>query len=103
MAEITTPQVVAFANQRARVLADLLEATYETCKRFQAEWASVTVPDLPDLIADGSATDGRKRISGAHLHGLKAAADAVVTWFETGTPSRIEQVRQITVNGQPRF
>jgi hypothetical protein len=108
MPDVTTPQIVRFANDRARVLADAADSFYQTCKRFQQEWAAllaagVTVPTTTDLVADGSDIDGRKRITANQLNGLKSLADAMVTWFETGTPSRIGQIQQISVNGQPRY
>ena len=103
MAEITNPQVVKFANERGRPLADVAEQLYQSCKRYQQEWATVTVPNTADLVADGSEVDGRKRISGAHVTNLKALADSMVTWFETGTPSRIVQLQLVSVNGQARF
>jgi hypothetical protein len=108
MPDIATPQVVVFANTRARVLADAADSFYQTCKRFQQEWAAalaagVTFPNTTDLVADGSDVDGRKRVQGAQLNGLKTLADSMVTYFETGTPSRIAQIQQMSVNGLARF
>jgi hypothetical protein len=115
--DITDPQVVKFARERARPFADQLEQTYQTAKRLQQEWAalvaSVTPANTADQVADGSqqslgaAADGRKVMTGQALTGLKAWADQLVTWFETvpggQTLTRIVLVQQVTVNGQPRF
>jgi hypothetical protein len=110
--DITTAQVVTFANTRARVFADALEQVYQTAKRFQQEWAAltttVTPPSTADQVADGSQAsaalpDGRKPLTGAQLTALKTTADQIVTWFETGTPTRITQIQQVTVNGAARF
>lgn len=108
MPDITTPQIVRFANEKARVLADEADSFYGTCKRFQQEWAAavaagVTFPSTADLIADGSDIDGRKRITANQLQGLKSLADAMVGWFETGTPTRIAQIQAISVNAVARF
>lgn len=112
MADITNPQIVKFANERARVFADSLEQTYQTAKRMQQEWAAliatVTPANTSDQVADGSHAsagqpDGRKPLTGAQLTALKAMADTIVTFFETGSPTRIAQIQQTTTNGGPRF
>lgn len=105
MPDITNPQLVTFANERMRVFADALEQVYQTAKRFQQEWTALAAPppNTVDLFADGSERDGRKRASGAHATALKNVADLIVAWFETGTPTRIAQIQQITTNGQARF
>lgn len=105
MADITNVQHVLFANQRGRPLADSAEQLYQTAKRFQQEWAALAlaIPNTSDNFADGSDVDGRKRMTGAQATTLKSLADAMVTWFETGNPTRIAQIQQVTVNGQARF
>ena len=114
MADIVTPEIIKFANEKARPQADVAGQLYQTCKRFQQEWAALltnvgSVPNTTDQVADGSqatagtSADGRKPITGAQLNGLKSLADAMVTWFETGTPTRIVQLQQLTVNEQARF
>lgn len=113
MADIITPEIKVFANERGRPMADVIEQMYQTGKRFQQEWAAmvinVTPPNTSDQIADGSETsrganaDGRKPFTGAQLNNLKTLVDAFVTYLETGNPSRIAQVQQVTTNGQARF
>lgn len=106
MADITNPQFVKFANERCRPLADAAEQLYQTAKRFQQEHTAMsagTIPNTADNFADGSDVDGRKRMTGAQAAALKSLADAMVTWFETGSPTRIAQLQQLTVNGQARF
>lgn len=107
MADITTPQIVRFANERARVFADILDACYLTAKRFQQDWAAlvatITVPSTADNIADGSDIDGRLRMTANQLQALKTQCDTIVSWFETGTPTRIAQIQQVCVNGRASF
>ncbi len=114
MPDITNPQIVKFANERGRPLTDVAEDEYLTCKRFQEEWAALiatagAVPNTADQVADGSqnslgtSADGRAPVTGAQLNSLKALADAQVTWFETGSPTRIAQLQQVSVNGRARF
>lgn len=107
MADITNPQIIKFANERGRLLADIAESLYHTSKRFQQEWVALvaSTPIIPTAspIADGSDTDGRKRVTDTHLVNLKSLADSMVTWFETGSPTRIAQLQLISVNGGARF
>lgn len=106
MPDIGNTQHVKFANERCRPLADAAETLYLTSKRFQQEHAAFgagSIPNTADNFADGSEGDGRKRLTGAQATNLKALADAMVTWFETGTPSRIVQIQGMSVNGGARF
>lgn len=103
MADITDPQVVRFANERARVFADVMEQVYQTAKRYQQEFAALTVPNTADRVVDGSEADGRKPVRGQMLTALKTAADDIVIWFEQGNPSRIARIQLISVNGGARF
>ncbi len=114
MADITNPEIVKFSNEKGRILADAAGCLYQTAKRFQQEWtvliANVTaVPNTADQIADGSqgtlatSADGRKPLTGSQLNGLKALADAMVTWYETGAPTRIAQLQLVTVNERAGF
>lgn len=104
---VTDPQIVKFANERVRIFADLIEQTYETAKRLQAEYTALNgdalIPNTSDLVEDGSAADGRKRVTAAMLRGANALAGVLVAYLDGGTPSRISQVRQISVNGQPKY
>lgn len=107
MADITAPLTVRFSNEKARVFADSLVTTYETARAFSANWEALGIaavcPNTADLVADGSEIDGRGRVTGAKLNALKTQADALLTWFEAGSPSRITQFRQIAVTGGSRI
>jgi hypothetical protein len=114
MADITTPEITRFANEKGRPTADAAGSMYQTCLRFQQEWTALiaavgSVPNTPDQIADGSQAsaannaDGRKPMTGAQLNNLKALADAMVTWYQTGAPSRIAQLQLVTVNERASF
>ena len=113
MADITNQTIVHFDNEKGRVLADTAGQLYQTSKRMQQEWVALlsavgSVPNTADQIADGSqssasVSDGRKPMTGAQLNNLKALADAMVTWFETGSPTRISQLQLLTTNEQSRF
>lgn len=111
----TTPQAVAFANGRARPLADLLISAYLSSKAFAQQWtaqgvASV-IPNDATLIADGSATDGRTPITDGDINILLAQAQSIIALFEgaTGAPANnaslqnFNQIDKISVNGRAIF
>lgn len=107
MADIDNPQVRKFANERARIAADAIVTCYETLKRLQVEYdaagGDTLFPATTDRIVDGSETDGRTRITTGQVRGLNTLSAALVTYLDGGTPSRISQVRQVAVNGTPRY
>lgn len=107
VADITSPRIRVFANEKARPFADAMESTYLSAVAFRDEWDAADmgtlIPNTADRVADGSETDGRKPCTGAQLHQLYAAATANLTWFETGTPTRIYRIRQLSVNARSRF
>lgn len=104
MADITNPQLVKFANEKARVMVDSIDSMYETCKRFQSEYVALNISNTPDTVdnfADGSETDGRKRFRGQQMLTLKTLVDALVTYLEAN--GRITQIKSISVNSAARF
>lgn len=78
MAEIENPQIVAFANERARTISDAIEQFSAKVDSFLADYAAqgmaaaITAAGASELIDDGSATDGRQRITGTKIVNLKA-------------------------------
>lgn len=109
---ITDPTAVKFCNERVRVLADVLGQSYWSAKAFLAEWNSSNYgpSNLPDLIpndtslvVDGSATDGRKQITGALVRGIVAQAQAIVDSYEANGGANLNSVALVYVNGQSRF
>ena len=113
MADITTPQVVTFANNRTRVLADKIASLYYALTAYQNDYASqgiaalITAGGTSNFIGDGSDVDGRQRITGTQMANFKAGVDAMVTALGTtnitgvGTPMSTI-VNGIQVNGSPR-
>ena len=113
MAEITDPLVVNWANNRARVLADKLRAAYDALASYKVDYAAqgiaaaIATAGGSNLITDGSATDGRPRISGNTLTNFKAALDQIDTAMGTTLVSGVgttanAQVNLIQVNGGVR-
>lgn len=103
---ITNPQVVAFSNEKVRVAADRYAQLYWFAKIFVQEWDAnnfdAAIPNSgAEIVVDGSATDGRTPITGAHLHGLKANLDLLVADLEAGGGTKLNGLSQIAVNETP--
>jgi hypothetical protein len=91
MPDITNAQALAFSNQKVRVVADLLESTYETCRRLVAEWNATSmislIPnDATYVVRDSAnpvsgAADGRKPINGAMISNIIARAGELKSGF----------------------
>ena len=113
MADTTDPQLAKFVNERVRTIADAITAIALKMQSFQADYAAfginalITAAGNTNTIGDGSATDGRQRITGLQIQNLKAAIDQLMTSATvttvTGvgaTPAAISQA--IQVNGSAR-
>jgi hypothetical protein len=110
---ITDAQVVRFANERARVVADALTSLDYLLAGWQADYAAqgiaakITAAGGSELVADGSDVDGRPRITGNQIVNLHAAIAQVRTALSTtlvsgvgATPKAVSDA--IQVNGSPR-
>lgn len=107
MADITNPQAVRFANEKARVFADAILTAIQTARAFEADYIAnagdTLFPNSSDLLADGSEVDGRFRLRADTVRALKTMAGDLLTWAATGSPTREIRLRTIAVNGGPKF
>lgn len=110
MADITNPQVVKFCNEKARLLADLIEKTRRTAEQFAIDvvgefeaivGASGQGNANGDTIIDGAARDGRSIITKGDILGLKFVAEQIVA--AANADDREALVAKVSVNGQPAF
>ena len=109
---ITDPLVVAWANNRARVIADQFMQLSYAMQAYAADYANagigaaLTADGATGGIVDGSATDGRTPCVGTDLQNLIAGVNQIVTAFGTaisGVGSPITTVAgKWQVNGTPR-
>lgn len=111
MPEITDPQVIKFSNEKVRILGDHLYGLYLGLVDFETEYVAKDIGTLitnagpSNLIADGSETDGRTRITGGDIFLLKILSDDLKFFLEqqvTATPSdgtRLALMGKIEVNG----
>jgi hypothetical protein len=113
MPEITDSQIIKFANERARTIADEVARLHYAIEGWLADYtaqgisALITAAGATNVIADGSETDGRVRITGTQLVNLRAALLQVQTAVDTTTVSGVGVApfgiaNGIQVNGSPR-
>jgi hypothetical protein len=118
MPDITDPQVVAWANERARTIADALVAFEAKLGGWQADYAAqsiasqISAAGASEIVADwddfgGVTKDGRPRITGNQIINLHAAIAQVRTAISTTLVSGVGLPPKtiadaIQVNGSPR-
>jgi hypothetical protein len=113
MPDITDPQVVVWANERARTIADAIVAFEAKLGGWVADYAAqsiasqISAAGAAEIIADGSDTDGRARITGTQILNLNAAINQVRTAISTTLVSGVGTTAKaiadaIQVNGSPR-
>ena len=107
MPDITNPQAVSFANNKARVFAEALLTAIQTARSFKAEYDANAMdaifPATADNVADGSDVDGRPRVTSNAVRALYTASADVLTWAGTGTPTREARLRTFTNKGPSLF
>jgi hypothetical protein len=97
------PQVVAFANDRVRPLADSIYRLHAEMKSFETEYfgkgigGAIDAAGAAELIGDGSAIDGRTPITGGDIYTLIGIAQALIGAVED--QGRLGAVAKIEVNG----
>lgn len=102
MPENSNPQVVAFANNKVRPLADKLVGLYYSSKSLIAEYAAgdigtkIEAAGAGELLADGSAVDGRTRITGGDIYNIVTAAQQLVNFVENQAVATADRLTVIT-------
>lgn len=86
MAANSNVQAVTFANGKIRPMAQLLYTAYLNAKSILQEWNSQSVatvlPNDANLLADGSAVDGRPPITDAQATSIITRCQDLVNWME---------------------
>jgi hypothetical protein len=106
MAAIVSPQVARFANEKARVLANLIERTRRTAEQFAidvvGEFEDHTGGNANgDVVVDGAAEDGRSIITKGDILGLKFVAEQLVTALTED--DREDLIAAVSTDGTPAF
>jgi hypothetical protein len=110
---IVNPQVVRFSNEKVRTIADRFVSAYYALLDTQATYtangiaALINAEGASGTIEDGSAVDGRSRITGIAVINNNAALTQLKTALDTtlipgvGT-SVMALLNTIQVNGSPK-
>jgi len=107
MPPITDPFAVQFCDRRVRVVASTFITAYESAKKFVDEWNNLSIgtliPNTTDVVEDNAGRDFRPLLTGVKANDMLTMAQAIITAFETGTPTRIAKLRAIDLTGASRF
>ena len=113
MATIVNPQVVRFANEKVRTLADRFVSAYYALLDAQAGYSTQGIAALINAegasgtVEDGSAIDGRPRITGTSVINWNAAMTQMKTALDvTAIPgvgtTVMALLNTMQVNGSPK-
>jgi lipid-binding SYLF domain-containing protein len=108
MANITNPEVVKFANEKIRVMADMQVAHYRTAKQFKAAWdaaglSAIFAVSNADVVVDGAATDGRHTMTSFDANNTYNRAVDTINEYEASANTKLNQANAIAVNTHPLF
>jgi hypothetical protein len=107
VADTTDPQLASFDNLQVRPMADLILRAYWQAKQFNTNYinggigALITAAGGTNNIGDGSATDGRTRITGNDILNLVTAATDFIAYIEgtaVSTTNRLGVISKPHVN-----
>lgn len=106
MPNISNPQAVLFANENARVIADMIESLDRTMSQFMLnvvrDYEPNTGANLPtDYILDGSVADGRARVTHYDVGALKYVVEQLLACLAQADRRAI--VHRWAVNGRPKY
>lgn len=100
MADITNVEAVRFCNEKVRPIANRLAMAYYLAKAVQNEWFANSMLDLipneaGDIVIDGSATDGRHVISGAHVVNVITRSMELVADMEANSNAKLNTILSV--------
>lgn len=110
MADINTPQVRKFVNERSRPTADRVCSAIRTLREFVAEYAADGIGPLvagtTDLqnstVDDGAAQDGRTVLLGFDVDNMKGQAVTLLAFLDANAGIEASFVK-VSVNTSPVF
>lgn len=97
MALNSNPQVIAYSNNRVRPLADKLIRARRDLKAAVEEYNDQNIGSLinaagdGNILADGSATDGRPQMVGGDLYNFVTLLQDLDTFFNSGRVTVIDK------------
>ena len=97
----SNPQAVLFANQKIRPLVDQAISLYLGIQLFQQEWTqqniATVIPNDSNLIADGSAQDGRPPMTDAQAQIVQADLQTILNVFTANSSLILNQLLAVAV------
>jgi len=105
---IDNPQAVRFCNEQIRILADTLLTALRTAQAVREfyyahpELETLFHQNVSEFVEDGSATDGRPRMTGNDVLALITRADELVADYQANSNAKLNTVLRAAVNGQSR-
>lgn len=102
MAELVNAQLINFTNESLRVLADNLQVLSVALPQIVAVYNArnlgtvINAGGPSELLTDGSAVDGRTRVTGGDVFNLITLAQDLVAFLTRG---RLDVIAKWQVNG----
>ena len=107
MADITDPEAVRFCNDEVRRFNDLLVVAYRTAKQIKLDYDNKGMGAIftnnSDVVVDGSATDGRHKVTTFDVNVVLARANEIITDYEASSNTKLNQASAIAVSTNPLF
>lgn len=106
MANITSPEAIAFSDRRVRTIADKLAQVYYAAKAVRDEWYAnnmgVVFP-LADDLRDASnplegTADGRHPVTGNDVTNIIVRCEEIVLGFEDSGNAKLNTILAVAVN-----
>ncbi len=105
---IDNPQAVRFCNEQVRILADTLLTALRTAEAVREfyyahpDLGTLFYQNASEVVEDGSATDGRPRMTGNDVLALITRADELSADYRANNNAKLNTVLRAAVNGQSR-
>ena len=105
---IDNPQAVRFCNEQIRILADMLLSAYRTaqavCEYYYAhpELGTLFQQNGNELVEDGSATDGRPRMTGNDVLALVSRADELISDYRANNNAKLNTLYRVCITALSR-
>jgi hypothetical protein len=106
MANITSPEAIAFSDQRVRTIADKLAQLYYAAKAVRDEWYANnmgTLFSLADDLRDAAnplegTGDGRHPVTGNDVTNVIVRCEEIVLSFESSSNAKLNTILAVATN-----
>lgn len=95
-------EAIRFTNEKVRIAADKLASAYFFAKQVRDEWYANNLGSIievsADVIADGSAADGRHPLNGSDVTLVINRCEDIITDMEANSNAKLNTVLKAAVN-----